>query len=110
MGQFGPSLLDLRIITSTSLKQASAFMTGHSVGILVGSVVLGIIFDKMKQEKTYCVAWTVLTMMFILAVIPWCYIYELMVAMHVFKGLAGGGLDTSKYSHFSDITKCNLKR
>ncbi|XP_011427625.3 sodium-dependent glucose transporter 1A-like isoform X1 [Crassostrea angulata] len=95
MGQFGPSLLDLRIITSTSLKQASAFMTGHSVGILVGSVVLGIIFDKMKQEKTYCVAWTVLTMMFILAVIPWCYIYELMVAMHVFKGLAGGGLDTT---------------
>lgn len=95
IGQFGPSLLDLRIITSTSLKQAAGFMTGHSVGYLVGSVVLGIIFDKMRKEKTYSVAWSVVAMTVILAVIPWCYIYELMIAMHVFKGLAGGGLDTT---------------
>lgn len=95
IGQFGPSLLDLRIITSTSLKQASAFMAGHSVGYLIGSVVLGIIFDKMRKEKTYSVAWSVVAMTVILAVIPWCYIYELMIAMHVFKGLAGGGLDTT---------------
>lgn len=95
IGQFGPSLLDLRIITSTSLKEASGFMTGHSVGYLIGSVVLGIIFDKMRKEKTYSVAWSVVAMTVILAVIPWCYIYELMVAMHVFKGVAGGGLDTT---------------
>lgn len=95
IGQFGPSLLDLRIITSTSLKEASAFMTGHSVGYLIGSVTLGIIFDKMRKEKTYSVAWSVVAMTVILAVIPWCYIYELMVAMHVFKGVAGGGLDTT---------------
>lgn len=95
IGQFGPSLLDLRIITSTSLKEASGFMTGHSVGYLIGSVTLGIIFDKMRKEKTYSVAWSVVAMTVILAVIPWCYIYELMVAMHVFKGVAGGGLDTT---------------
>ncbi|XP_052681847.1 sodium-dependent glucose transporter 1C-like [Crassostrea angulata] len=95
IGQFGPSLLDLRIITSTSLKQASAFMTGHSVGYLIGSIVMGIIFDKMRKEKTFSVAWSVVAMTVVLAVIPWCYIYELMVAMHVFKGLAGGGLDTT---------------
>lgn len=102
MGHFGPSLLDLRIITSTSLKQASAFMTGHSVGYLIGSIVMGIIFDKMRKEKTYSVAWSVVGMTVTLAVIPWCYIYELMVAMHVFMGLAGGGLDTRKYSQSFD--------
>ncbi|XP_022306816.2 sodium-dependent glucose transporter 1A-like [Crassostrea virginica] len=95
IGQFGPSLLDLRIITQVSLKKASGFMTGHSVGYLVGSIIFGIIFDKMRSEKTYCVAWTALALTVIMALIPWCSIYELMVGIHVLKGIAGGGLDTT---------------
>ena len=77
-------------------------MTGHSVGYLVGSIIFGIIFDKMRSEKTYCVAWTALALTVIMALIPWCSIYELMVGIHVLKGMAGGGLDTSEYFQYFD--------
>ncbi|XP_062604016.1 sodium-dependent glucose transporter 1A-like [Saccostrea cucullata] len=93
-GQFGPSILDLRIITHTSLQEASGFMTSHSVGYLVGSIISGIIFDKMK-EKTYCVSSSTLALAIIVVLIPWCSFYELMIGIHVFKGMAGGGLDTT---------------
>ncbi|XP_061179928.1 sodium-dependent glucose transporter 1A-like [Saccostrea echinata] len=93
-GQFGPSILDLRIITNASLKESSGFMTGHSVGYLVGSIISGLIFDKMK-EKTYCVSSSTLALAVIIVLIPWCSIYELMIGIHVLKGMAGGGLDTT---------------
>ncbi|XP_061179927.1 sodium-dependent glucose transporter 1A-like [Saccostrea echinata] len=95
IGQFGPSFLDLRIITNASLKKAAGFMTGHSVGYLMGSIISGLIFDKMKGEKTYCVSSCSLALTVIVALIPWCSIYELMISIHVFKGMAGGGLDTT---------------
>jgi MFS family permease len=71
-------------------------MTGHSVGYLVGSIITGIIFDKMKGEKTYCVSISALSVGVVVAVIPWCSMYELMIGIHVLKGIVGGGLDTSK--------------
>jgi MFS family permease len=49
IGQFGPSFLDLQIITHTRLEQGSAFMTAHSVGYLIGSLVSGILFDRFNK-------------------------------------------------------------
>ncbi|XP_033761399.1 LOW QUALITY PROTEIN: uncharacterized protein LOC117343177 [Pecten maximus] len=91
IGQFGPSFLDLQVITGSSLREGSAFMTAHSVGYLLGSLTSGLVFDSL--DKVLLVFYPVLGNAVTIAVIPWCSPYGLMVFSHWVKGLFSGGLD-----------------
>ncbi|OWF41766.1 sodium-dependent glucose transporter 1-like [Mizuhopecten yessoensis] len=91
IGQFGPSFLDLQVITGSSLREGSAFMTAHSVGYLLGSLTSGLVFDSL--DKVLLVFYPVLGNAVTIAIIPWCSPYGLMVFSHWVKGLFSGGLD-----------------
>ncbi|XP_062616907.1 sodium-dependent glucose transporter 1A-like [Saccostrea cucullata] len=91
IGQFGPSFLDLQIITSTTIKKGSAFMTANSVGYLTGSLLCGVLFDSYNKLLLLFIA--VLGNAITAAIIPWCFVYEIMVIMHVAKGTFCGALD-----------------
>lgn len=92
VGQFGPSFLDLRIITNTDLKKASSFLTSGSVGYLVGSLISGLLFDRFN--KILLLFLYTFTGVFFSAIIPWCFLYELMMTVQFCRGFYGGGLDT----------------
>ncbi|XP_060086072.1 sodium-dependent glucose transporter 1A-like [Ylistrum balloti] len=92
VAQFGPSFLDLRIITNTDLKKASSYLTSGSVGYLVGSVISGLLFDRFNKVLLLFVY--TFTGVFFSAILPWCYMYELMMTVQFCRGFYGGGLDT----------------
>ncbi|XP_033762206.1 sodium-dependent glucose transporter 1-like [Pecten maximus] len=91
--QFGPAFLDLQIITRTNVKKASGFLTVRSVGFLAGSILTGILFDR--YSKLLLVSIFPLAGAVISAVLPWCFLYELMMAVHVCAGFYQGGIGAS---------------
>lgn len=101
IGQFGPSFLDLQVITHTRLEEGSAFMTSHSVGYLFGSLISGILFDKFN--KLVLLFFTIAGNGITVVVIPWCVLYEMMIAIHTVKGLFSGGLDACMYKCYDKL-------
>jgi len=66
-------------------------MTSHSIGYLLGSLTLGLMFDRL--DKLLLVLFPLVGIGVTLAIIPWCAPYGLMIVIHWFKGLFSGGLD-----------------
>ncbi|CAG5123775.1 unnamed protein product [Candidula unifasciata] len=50
LGQSGPTLLDLQILTNSNLEAASLFLTSSSVGYLAGSILCGFIYDRVNKN------------------------------------------------------------
>ncbi|XP_041366652.1 sodium-dependent glucose transporter 1-like [Gigantopelta aegis] len=92
MGQRGPSFLDLLIITNTDLKRGSAFFTGQAVGYLVGSFLMGVVYDKLT--KSLLMFFSVFFMGVTVGIIPFCSPYVLMIAMCFLNAVCLGGVDT----------------
>ena len=93
-GQFGPSFPDLLVVSRTSLERGSLFFTMGTVGYLMGSLLTGYLFDKRIMDRNLIMFLAVIGYGAVIAVIPWCGLYEAMVIIHVVKGAFGGGLDT----------------
>ncbi|XP_061180631.1 sodium-dependent glucose transporter 1C-like [Saccostrea echinata] len=93
-GQFGPTFPDLLFITNTSMKQGSIFFNMYTAGFLLGCVVMGLLFDKGVLDGNLLTFLTTMGFGIINAVIPWCGLYEIMIILHILKGMFGGGLDT----------------
>jgi MFS family permease len=96
-GQFGPTFPELRVIAHTTLKEGSLFFTMGTVGYLLGSVVMGYLFDKRTLNRDLLMFFSTCGYGVINVIVPWCGIYEVMVIIHVIKGAFGGALDTCKY-------------
>lgn len=88
---FGPTLLDLKLITNTSLDKVSFLFNAITIGYLPSSLIVGFLFDRYNKLLMIFVSIVCLSM--VVAVLPWCSIYELMVAIHVLKGLCMGVTD-----------------
>ncbi|XP_062618670.1 sodium-dependent glucose transporter 1A-like [Saccostrea cucullata] len=93
-GQFGPTFPDLLHITNTKLEKGSLFFTMNTVGYLLGSIVNGFLFDKRLLDRNLLMFLIIAGYGVILAVIPWCEIYTVMVIVFIIKGSFAGGLDT----------------
>ncbi|XP_076461010.1 sodium-dependent glucose transporter 1A-like [Babylonia areolata] len=93
VGQRGPAFLDIQIITQTDVEQASFFFTASSVGYLVGSLVAGVIYDKLN--KSLLLLLSVVGLAVSTAILPWCSLYSLMIIIHAVVSLFAGALDTS---------------
>ncbi|XP_033761423.1 sodium-dependent glucose transporter 1-like [Pecten maximus] len=91
VGQFGPALPELQIITGSPLEKASAFLTAGATGYMVGSLLSGILFDRLNKHLLVC-SFTVCGFVNFI-IIPWCYRYELMIVVQFCRGMFGGGLD-----------------
>ncbi|XP_052094397.1 sodium-dependent glucose transporter 1-like [Mytilus californianus] len=98
MGQLGPSLLDLQEITDSTLEEASLFVTATFIGYLCGALISGGIFERMNAFLIILIS--LLLMASTTAAIPFCVMYEVMVLMHVFKGIGAGLLDAAGNSVF----------
>ncbi|XP_070210245.1 sodium-dependent glucose transporter 1B-like [Littorina saxatilis] len=92
IGQRGPAFLDIQIITQTDVEAASFFFTSSSVGYLVGSLVAGVVYDKLNKSLLLLVC--VLGMGVTTVALPWCAIYAMMIFIQFMVSLFGGGLDT----------------
>ncbi|KAL8609318.1 hypothetical protein ACOMHN_048874 [Nucella lapillus] len=90
--QRGPAFLDLQIITQTDVEAASYFFTASSVGYLVGSLVAGMVYEKLN--KSLLMLLCLLCMAVATIAVPWCSLYSLMVAIHFVFSFFGGGLET----------------
>ena len=66
-------------------------MTAHSVGYLIGSLVSGILFDRLN--KILLIFFAIFGNAVTVAIIPWCSRYELMILIHLVKGMFSGSLD-----------------
>lgn len=91
VGILGPTLLDLKLITNCTLDQVSFLFNAGTIGYLLSSVVVGILFDRYNKLMLMFVPCLCLSV--VVAVLPWCYIYEVMVAVHVVKGFCMGMVD-----------------
>ena len=99
IGQFGPTLLDLQKITGCSLAQASFFFNGNTVGYMVASMTVGLIFDKFNKLLQMFVPSVALSV--IVAIIPFCTDYESMVVIHFLKGFCMGITDAGNYIYIT---------
>ncbi|XP_061180632.1 sodium-dependent glucose transporter 1A-like [Saccostrea echinata] len=93
-GQFGPTFPDLLHITNTTLEKGSLFFTMNTVGYLLGSLLMGFLFDRRLLDRNLLMFLIIAGYGVIIAVIPWCEMYEVMVTVFIVKGSFAGGLDT----------------
>ncbi|XP_033761499.1 uncharacterized protein LOC117343264 [Pecten maximus] len=87
-GQIGPAFPDIMMISGADLEKGSVFMTSLYTGQLLGSIIAAFIYPKINK---YLVFGSVLVLYSLaVAAIPWCFLYELMVAAFAFLGVWGG--------------------
>ncbi|XP_033762350.1 sodium-dependent glucose transporter 1A-like [Pecten maximus] len=89
-GQVGPSFPDILQITGTDLERGSAFITSFYVGRIVGSLS-GVLYDRCNKQlflATVCMANGITV-----ALIPWCSMFELMVAVYLLHGAFAAAMD-----------------
>lgn len=89
-GLVGPSFPDLLQITGTDLERGSAFITSFYVGRIVGSMS-GVLYDRCNKPlflTAVCMANGITV-----AVIPWCSVFELMVAVYLLHGAFSAAMD-----------------
>lgn len=93
IGQMGPSLLDIKYITDTTLGEASAVFTASAVGYMVAALGTGFVIGLIHTKILLFVACFVAAATTI--AIPFCSIYELMIFVNIVRGAVNGIHDTA---------------
>lgn len=106
-GQFGPTFPDILLISRTSLEKGSLFFTMGTLGYLIGSLIMGVVFDKRILDRNLLMFLATMGYGVIIAIVPWCSLFEAMAFIHVMKGAFGGGLDTCK-PNMNSLGKLNI--
>jgi len=87
----GPTLLRLSEHTHTALNQISYLFITRSLGYLIGSSLLGRLFDRLPGHRLMVFALIVLASM--LALVPVVPVLWLMIVVMLLMGMAEGNLD-----------------
>ncbi|XP_046573169.1 sodium-dependent glucose transporter 1A-like [Haliotis rubra] len=93
-----PAFLDLALITGTNIEQASVFYTAMSVGGLVGSVVMGFLFDKLTNHRLFLLAASNIGGAVTLAAIPWSSNYHLTIFIFFINYVFNLAFDTGTHA------------
>ncbi|XP_060065960.1 sodium-dependent glucose transporter 1-like [Ylistrum balloti] len=93
LAQIGPAFPDLVYITNTDLNRGSGYMTSYFTGRMVGSALGGVLYSKMNAYLMFAISLVVNGS--VLATIPWCFHYEIMIAAHALHGISGGVLNVA---------------
>ncbi|XP_069111306.1 major facilitator superfamily domain-containing protein 4B-like isoform X2 [Argopecten irradians] len=85
---FGPSYIDLRMISSADLASGSWILTSRFIGSTIGSTIQGVLAGRWNSKLVFgssmigsCIAF---------AVIPWCSNLTAMITGHVVLGVVLG--------------------
>lgn len=95
-GIIGPTFPDILLIAHTSLEKGSLFFTMGTLGYLIGSLIMGFVFDKRILDRNLLMFLVLVGLGVSVAVVPWCSLFEAMIFIHVMKGIFSGGLDACK--------------
>ncbi|XP_069110568.1 sodium-dependent glucose transporter 1A-like [Argopecten irradians] len=106
-GLFGPSFLDLQVISGVTLKTGSWISTLNFIGYAVGCLASGFLYDKVSRNFMYAAG--LLLMGIVTAGIPWCFVFVLMVAGHFLQGFSSGIVDTVGNAEMMQLWKDNTK-
>lgn len=90
----GPVLIDLAAFTDSSLTKVAWIIPAHAVGYFGGSVLSGLVFDKVEKKNRFD-GKTVLVMAIFTAVFPWPKKVHLMALANFVASVAGGALDVT---------------
>ncbi|MBN2499116.1 MAG: MFS transporter [Anaerolineales bacterium] len=88
---YGPTLPELSANTGVSLKTLAWLFTGSSIGYMLGSLIAGQLYDRIKPHLVITIALFVVAG--ITALVPTLSIFWLLLAVTVISGFAGGSVD-----------------
>ena len=94
VGSFGPTLLNLEYLLDTDLKMLAASIMSARLGYFLGSLLGGIIFDKINQEFLLGAASLMLGVTF--ALLPWVPDIYAFMALQLLRGTSAGILEAGK--------------
>ncbi|KAF6075213.1 major facilitator superfamily domain containing 4A [Phyllostomus discolor] len=89
----GPTLLDLRCQTHSSLSQISWVFFSQQLCLLLGSIIGGV-FKRTLAQSLWALFSSSLTISLVFAVIPFCRDVKVLAAVMALAGLAMGCIDT----------------
>ncbi|XP_071086199.1 sodium-dependent glucose transporter 1A-like [Haliotis cracherodii] len=92
--QHGPAFLDLAQITGSNVEEASVFYTSLAAGGLVGSVIMGVLIEKVAKHRQGLVALFVLLSSVSYSVIPWSNNYVLTICLFFLNGTLTAAFDS----------------
>lgn len=95
-GIIGPTFPDILLIANTSLEKGSVFFTMVSLGYVIGSLIMGCVFDKRILDRNLFLFLLLAGLGVSVAVVPWCSVFEAMIFIQMMKGIFSGGLDACK--------------
>ena len=87
----GPTLPSLAAHTRTELSQISFLFTAHSLGYLLGSLLVGRSYDRVPGHPLMAIA--LITMISMLVLVPLISLWWLLVAVLLVLGFGEGTLD-----------------
>ncbi|XP_062590145.1 sodium-dependent glucose transporter 1-like [Saccostrea cucullata] len=88
------SFADLIHIADTTVRKGLLFYTMDIVGYLLGTLLMGYLFDKPLLDRNLLMFLAIVGYCVIVAIIPWCGMYEIMFTLFTVKGAFRGGLLT----------------
>ncbi|XP_036922982.1 major facilitator superfamily domain-containing protein 4A isoform X3 [Sturnira hondurensis] len=89
----GPTLLDLRCQTHSSLSQISWVFFSQQLCLLLGSIIGGV-FKRTLAQSLWALFTSSLTISLVFAVIPFCRDVKVLATVMALAGLAMGCIDT----------------
>ena len=89
----GATFLDLQLITSTTVEEASTFFTAYSFGFMLGAVLSGVLGRRVDRTAVIGAAFVGLGVC--IMVTPHCKVYAVMVAIRSLDGVFIGLVDVS---------------
>ncbi|XP_060084964.1 sodium-dependent glucose transporter 1-like isoform X2 [Ylistrum balloti] len=92
-GQIGPAFLDLQIISNVGLDKGSWIVTSLYIGYTLGALTNGFLYHRCTGSVLFAVSSLCLSV--IIAFIPWCREYSVMVTCHTAMGLVVGLIDAA---------------
>jgi len=81
-------------ISEIDLKTGSWLVTTFYIGYVCGSIVGGVVYKLMNPLLLFTIAFLLVTLVHTL--IPWCFLFELMLLSHFGKGIGAGIIDVGK--------------
>lgn len=90
----GPTFLDLVTMLDVDIETGSVLFTSCSVGYITGSLIGGVMYDKVNKELTLFLS--TLLMGVFTALVPWCRTLVLMCFVNALRGIMEGVQDAGK--------------
>ncbi|XP_052770875.1 uncharacterized protein LOC128210564 [Mya arenaria] len=90
-GQLGTAFVDLQQILDTNVQQTSLIFTMNSIGYMLGSLLIGVLYDRFDKLKLLGIITIVNGVTS--AVLPWCSRFGLFLFVRLVDGFLCGGRD-----------------